>query len=94
MTQILSHDDSIVARKEHRCWWCGEPIHKGDTYTRWTTVDNGDFQQTRTHPECAAAWGELPFDDPVSFAHFCRGCTCDHGHCECVAADPGEKVGE
>jgi hypothetical protein len=43
-----------VANKSYRCIWCGEPIKKGDTYTRDKCVFDGEFQANRYHPECFA----------------------------------------
>lgn len=42
---------TLVARKDHRCTNCGEPINKGDTYLRWTSVDDNWFT-SKMHPEC------------------------------------------
>lgn len=43
------------ARKDHRCNYCGEPIHKGDWYMREKSIYEGDFQNVAWHPECNAA---------------------------------------
>jgi hypothetical protein len=42
---------TAVARKKHRCTYCGEYILPGDTYTRWNSVDDGWFT-SKMHPEC------------------------------------------
>lgn len=57
------------ARKEHACMWCREPIRKGRTYTRESSVFEGNMQDHAWHPECYTAaqkWfretGEDSFD--------------------------------
>ena len=79
------------ARKVHRCWWCAERIEVGSTYVKWTTLDGTSFRDTyawltvKCHPECDAAWGTLNSIDAeeVNFGDYARGCTCEHGRCEC-----------
>lgn len=44
-----------VARKEHRCEWCTEPIIVGEKHEHYTGVYDGDFQSTRMHFECLEA---------------------------------------
>lgn len=33
-------DKSVVARKDHKCEFCGQPIKKGDRYRYMVFVDN------------------------------------------------------
>ena len=72
------------ARKRHRCWWCSEWIEPGEEYIRWCEVDADQFVVTKCHPECEQAWLDADLDgDEVYMGSFCRGCTCEHGCCEC-----------
>jgi len=41
-----------IARKEHRCEWCGEPIPKGEKHIHGSGVWEGDWQNWRMHNEC------------------------------------------
>lgn len=43
-----------VARKAHRCIWCGGELAKGTPYLDERSVYDGHFQQQRWHPECHA----------------------------------------
>lgn len=49
-----------VARKEHRCLWCGEKIAVGERHLNYRGVWGGDFQNWRMHSECEAAWERDP----------------------------------
>ena len=53
-----SSDKIIKARTEHKCIWCGEQIHPGDTYVRWACFDGG-VGIVKIHPECQKAWGKI-----------------------------------
>ena len=78
----------VRARKEHWCWWCGEAIPAGETYCKWTWFDEGTPRTVKAHVECAEAWATLPRNDAddVDAASYSRGCTCEHGRCECGIA--------
>lgn len=41
-----------VARKDHRCIWCGQKIAKGEGYMNERSVFDGDMQNHHWHPEC------------------------------------------
>lgn len=41
-----------VARKEHKCEWCGEAIIIGEKHFQFTGVWEGDWQNWRMHTEC------------------------------------------
>lgn len=44
--------DTHVARKKHRCIWCGEEIGKGDKYLDAAGTMDGNFEHSKWHPEC------------------------------------------
>lgn len=44
-----------VARKRHRCVWCGGVIDIGEVYSHEAAVFEGDFQTTKWHCECLEA---------------------------------------
>lgn len=45
------HQDR-VARKEHRCTYCGEAINARDEYVYQTGVYDGAWYVSKMHPEC------------------------------------------
>lgn len=47
-----------VARKRHRCIWCGESILPGEKYRRERSVYDGSMQDHKWHVECDAAFVE------------------------------------
>jgi len=79
---VLSESNPI-ARNEHTCYWCGEKILPGERYTRWASIDFGEFFFTKVHRECADAWHSLHPDDFVDEHGQCRGCICERGDCRC-----------
>lgn len=55
MVQLLS-DGWSVAKKEHRCVWCGETIEIGVLYYRSNLLFCGEFQSQAWHAECHDAF--------------------------------------
>ncbi len=51
-----------VARKAHKCEWCGEPIHVGERHPQFVGQWDGEFQHWRMHSEC---YGAVNWDDLV-----------------------------
>ncbi len=49
--EVIS-DTTPVARKQHRCVWCGEPILKGQKHFHQVGKMYGDIQANRWHFEC------------------------------------------
>ncbi len=41
-----------VARKSHKCIWCGEPIQAKETLIRAAGIFDNEFQTDVFHPEC------------------------------------------
>lgn len=57
MTVTFSESEP-VARKDHRCHWCGEAIPKGARYWLWRGVFDHAAQTTKMHLECRRAASE------------------------------------
>lgn len=61
-----------VAKKEHRCTWCCQPIVPGTPYDRWLSIEDSAFVN-KVHLECHDAlradfqyWGDpeyTPFEN-------------------------------
>ena len=41
-----------VARKDHRCEWCGETIPTGEKHLRFSGMWEGAWQNWRMHSDC------------------------------------------
>jgi len=50
-----------LARKKHKCSWCGESIEIGESYKRYRYFDGGDAGTVKMHPEC--------YEDMLECAH-------------------------
>jgi len=49
--ELLS-ESKPVARKDHRCIWCGHKIENGTMYVNERSVFDGEMQNHHWHPEC------------------------------------------
>jgi len=57
-----------VARQEHRCFACLNPIPVGLKYEVHTMLDGRDFHRTKLHPVCSEKLREMDiyeFDEGV-----------------------------
>ena len=55
MSYALLSEAMRVARKPHRCIWCGEFILAGERYRDERSAYDGSMQKHRWHPECDEA---------------------------------------
>jgi hypothetical protein len=58
MSYSLLSESFPVARKQHRCIWCGETIPVGLKHRHERSVYDGGMQDHRWHMECDAAFKE------------------------------------
>ena len=58
MSYTLLSESWPIARKQHRCIWCGQHIEAGEKYRRERSVYDGDMQNHKWHQECNAAAAE------------------------------------
>jgi hypothetical protein len=76
VSEILS-SSRPTARKTHRCWWCAEVIDLGETYERWSYVNDDGFGHVKCHLECKRAWDQTSADEDgwfdCMFGEFKRG---------------------
>lgn len=52
MSYTLLRESFLVARKPHRCIWCGEWIETGEKYRRERSVYDGSMQDHKWHLDC------------------------------------------
>jgi hypothetical protein len=52
MTAFYNPHENRVARKEHKCTYCAEPISKGDGYVFQKGNYDGRWFESKMHPEC------------------------------------------
>jgi hypothetical protein len=52
MSYTLLSESHPVARKAHKCIWCGQPIAIGEKHRHERSIYEGQFQDQRWHPEC------------------------------------------
>ncbi len=48
-----------IARKDHRCMFCGGIIKKGEKYDRQTDVDSGEIYDWVNHNKCSKIASQL-----------------------------------
>jgi hypothetical protein len=58
MCEFLSHE-TVTARKQHVCSWCGQKIEPAARYVRQAVVFEGDMCMNKFHPECDEAATEM-----------------------------------
>lgn len=64
MSYTLIEERTIkAARKMHKCIWCGEAIHKGDSYVYERSIFEGDPQSNHWHSECVGAMRKIMADE-------------------------------
>lgn len=80
MIQLINEATSI-ARKEHRCSFCGEPIHKGEQYHR-ATLKYDNIYTWKAHLDCLHISAEICDEgDGISeddFRTFIQDCSLDY----------------
>jgi len=68
MSFRLLAESRPVARKEHKCIWCGENILKGETYRRERSIYEEMMQDHKWHLECNSAAAEFFADGAEEFS--------------------------
>jgi hypothetical protein len=56
-----------VARKEHTCEWCGEPIVEGEKHEKNVLIHDGELQSWRAHNECIHMMSCVEAEDEYFF---------------------------
>jgi hypothetical protein len=52
MSDFFNPSKNRVARRPHRCTYCGEDIGQGDTYVFQKGNYDGRWFESKMHPEC------------------------------------------
>lgn len=52
MSYRLIRDSHPVARKDHKCIWCGQAIKQGSRYRYELSEYEGELQKHHWHTEC------------------------------------------
>ena len=71
----LLRESTQVARKEHKCVWCGEIILKGEKYHSRTYIFEG-LQSDKTHNDCNSVMNKIDwnyYDNGFYPYNFTRG---------------------
>ena len=91
----MSTETSPMARREHRCIWCGEPIRVGEKYSRQKGKFDGEWQDNPWHDECLefsrdtnpGCFDFTPYDGERPIITF--ACL-NSAHAECEGGEPDE----
>ena len=85
MSTTLSLTEPI-ARKVHRCSWCGEIIPVKTRYSRWVGIFEGDFQSNKMYLECHKAQQKYTesWDDGLYAPHEHRRGSTHEKWCSCM----------
>lgn len=70
MCSTTLSETTPVARKEHKCDWCGEEILIGEKYHRWTGIFESDFGDTKMHLVCNEAYHKSDFCSDEGFRFY------------------------
>ena len=53
MSDYLSlRTSKVIARKKHKCNFCGAAIRKGERYERWIGIYDAEFSSTAVCKKC------------------------------------------
>lgn len=61
MPEVLQ-EKSPIARKEHRCDYCGGTIHAGERYKNQTLVYDGTVYPWKSHEQCYSLTSYIEYD--------------------------------
>lgn len=61
MAEVLQ-EKSPIARKEHRCDYCGGTIHAGERYVNQTLVYDGTVYPWKSHEHCYSLTSYIEYD--------------------------------
>jgi len=65
MSYTLLSETQPVARKDHRCIWCGQKIPSGTKYLAERSIFDGEMQNHHWHPECAQHCREINDEEAI-----------------------------
>ena len=69
---------NVIARKQHKCDWCGKTISKGEEYERQKYKYDGEFYEWHAHLACcrvvSAIWDYADPDEGMSSDEFDSTC--------------------
>lgn len=78
----LMSSDTVKARKEHKCSYCGLKINKGDTYERSGLVFEGSAYTWKSHITCHRLASKLKWfdccDEGLTGEDFRESVTCHY----------------
>lgn len=62
---VILKQEKPVARKEHRCCFCGAYINKGEKYSHDVYISDGEIDDQKKHLDCEEALIEFfdPYDE-------------------------------